>query len=102
MIVKVDDEILFELTEAQKNVIKNDIKSEIFDEDIKRRLHWIIDRRYNQSYMALKKEWEPTLAERVESIPLNKDSFVDLVLAQPDYANKSARDSIAKELPNAD
>lgn len=36
-----NDEIL-ELSEIQKNVIKNDIREDIFEEDMKRRLNWCI------------------------------------------------------------
>lgn len=94
MKVQVDGKDLFELTEIQKSVIKNDIKSEIFEEDIKRRLFYIIDHKYRQSFKRLKAEWEPRLAKAgIASIPTDKDAFAQLVFSQPDYKDRSARDA---------
>ena len=42
MKIKVDNVDLFELTETQKKVIKNEIHADIFDEDMKRRLNWVL------------------------------------------------------------
>jgi hypothetical protein len=93
MIIKVDDKELFTLTEIQKKVLKNDIKSEVFEEDIKRRLFYIINHKYEQCFKRLKAEWEPKLAKAgVESIPTDKDKFAELVFSQPDYKDRSARE----------
>lgn len=97
MKISVDDKELFRLTETQKNVIKNDIHEEIFDEDMKRRLHYILTHKYERCFERLKKEWEPKLKERgVEMIPTNEERFAELVFAQQDYQNRSKRE---KNLP---
>ena len=97
MKVKVDNQDLFELTDIQKKVIKNDIASEIFEEDMKRRLFYIINHKYNRCFERLKKEWEPKLAAKgVESIPTDKDAFAQLVFSQPEYEDRSAREAKAK------
>jgi len=94
MIVKVGDKVLFTLTDIQKKVLKNDIKSEIFEEDMKRRLFYIINHKYEQCYKRLKQEWEPKLAARgVQSIPTDKDAFAQLVFSQEDYKDRAARDA---------
>jgi len=86
-----DKEIL-ELTETQKKVIKNDIEAELFDEDMERRLKWILEHKYEQCFKRLKDEWEPKLAALgVEAIPTNKDAFAALVFSQPTYKDKSQR-----------
>ena len=97
MIVKVDNVDLFELTEIQKKVLKNDIKADIFEDDIKRRLFYIINHKYEQCFKRLKAEWEPKLAAKgVESIPTNKDAFAQLVFSQPEYKDRSAREAEVK------
>jgi hypothetical protein len=91
MKVSVDDQELFTLSDVQKNVIKHDIASEIFDEDCKRRLQWVLLHKYEQCYKRLKEKWEPVLASRYTSIPTHKDDFAQLVFSQPDYADKTAQ-----------
>ena len=93
MKISVNDAKLFELSEVQKNVIKNDIPEEIFDEDMKRRLEYILTHKYERCFERLKKEWEPKLAQRVESVPTNKDTFAQLVFSQPDYKNRTEREA---------
>lgn len=93
MKISVDGVELFELSEVQKNVIKNDIHEDIFDEDMKRRLHWVLTHRYEQSFEALKKEWDSRLASNgVKMIPTDPDAYAEVVFAQPNYKNRSARD----------
>jgi len=93
MKISVDDKELFRLSETQKKVIKNDIHDEIFDEDMKRRLHYILTHKYERCFERLKKEWEPKLKERgVEMIPTNEEKFAELVFAQQDYQNRSMRE----------
>jgi len=99
MIVKVDNVDLFELNETQKNVLKNDINSNVFEDDVKRRLFYIINHKYEQCYKRLKQEWEPKLASRgVESIPTDKDAFAKLVFSQEDYKDRAARDADAAQV----
>jgi len=99
MKIQIDGKDLFELTETQKKVIKNDIKSEIFEEDMKRRIFYIINHKYEQCFKRLKAEWEPKLAAKgVESIPTGKAAFAQLVFSQPEYKDRSARELEAKTL----
>lgn len=93
MKISVDDQELFTLSETQKKVIQNDIHQEHFEEDMKRRLKWVLfDEKYQRCFKRLKEEWEPKLAQRgVPSIPLDKDEFAQLVFSQPDYKSRSER-----------
>lgn len=93
MKVKVDDKDLFELTDIQKKVIKHDIASEIFEDDMKRRLFYIINHKYEQSFKRMKTEWEPKLHALGISTPPSKDAFAQLVFSQPDYKDRSAREA---------
>lgn len=94
MKISVNDQELYTLTEVQKQVIQNDILSEIFDEDMKRRLKWVLlDEKYRKCMERIRKEWEPKLKERgVAMMPTNDDAFAQMVFSQPDYKNRSQRD----------
>jgi hypothetical protein len=95
MKISVNDQELFTLSETKKKVIKNDIPQEIFDEDMKRRLEYILMHKYESCFERLKKEWEPKLAANgVQMIPTDPDAFAELVFAQPNYKDRSAREAV--------
>jgi hypothetical protein len=94
MKISVDGQKIFELTETQKKVIQNDIPTAQFEEDMKRRLHWIlVGEKYTKCMARLKAVWMETLAQRYESIPTNDDALAELIFAQPDYENRTQRDA---------
>lgn len=93
MKISVNDQELFTLSETQCKVMCNEISDDIFTNDMKRRLQWVLMHKYEQCFDALKKEWEPKLAQRVESIPTNPDLLAELIFAQPDYMNRKQRDA---------
>ena len=94
MKISVNDIELFTLTDIQKQVIENDIPTEVLDEDLKRRLQYILMHKYEQCFDRLKKEWEPKLvANGVTSVPTDKDAYATLVFAQPNYRDRSTRDA---------
>lgn len=96
MKVSVNDVELFTLNTTQLSVIANDVPSTDLDEDLKRRLQWVLTNKYDECYKRLFNEWFPKLAERgVTSIPTDKDAFAQLVFAQPDYKNRATRDAEA-------
>jgi hypothetical protein len=98
MKISIDDKEIFTLSEIQKKVIENDIPSEIFEEDMKRRLKWVlIDEKYSRCMKRLRDEWEPKLAKRgVLMLPTDNDSFANLVFSQTDYKNRSQRETEIK------
>ena len=99
MKISVDDKELFTLSDIQKKVIQDEISSDIFEEDMKRRVHYILDHKYKQCFKRLKAEWEPKLgALGLESLPTDKDAFAALVFARPEYRDRKARDLEAKQL----
>jgi len=97
MKVHCDGKEVLSLTETQKKVIKNDIHDEIFQEDMERRLHYILTHKYERCFDRLKKEWEPKLRTRVQSIPTDPDQFAELIFAQPDYESRSKREEKIRE-----
>lgn len=93
MKISVNDQELFTLTETQKNVIKNDIQTDIFEEDMKRRLQWVLMHKYERCFERLKKEWDQKLvANGVKSVPTDPDEYAQLVFSQPNYKDRKARE----------
>ena len=93
MKISVNDEELFTLSEIQKQVIKNDIPEDIFEQDMKRRLFGILDHKYQQCLKRLKEEWMPKLMKKgVNIFSLNDYDFAVLVFSQDDYVDRKARD----------
>lgn len=94
MKISVNDQELFTLTETQKKVIQNDIPIEIFDEDMKRRLQYILMHKYERCFERLKAEWDIKLAANgISMIPTNPDAYAELVFAQSNYKNRSQREN---------
>jgi len=100
MKITVDGVDLFTLTDTQKQIIQNDISSDIFDADMKRRLQYILMHKYEECFKRLKSQWEPILAAKgVESVPTDPEEFAQLVFSQPEYQDRKARD---KQVPFAE
>ena len=98
MKVSVDGKDLYSLNETQKRVICNDIPDEEFIADMKRRVRYIWEHKYERCFKRLKDEWEPKLKENgVDAIPLDNDAFAQLVFAQANYKSRSAREKEDKE-----
>lgn len=91
MKIKIDNDVIYELSETMKNIIKNDIEGEIFEEDMKRRVHWVLSHKYEQCMKRLRNEWEQKLKDRYESLPSADEALAELIFSQPDYKNKTKR-----------
>jgi hypothetical protein len=99
MKISVDGKELFTLTDIQKQVIKDNVHADIFEDDMKRRLQWVLTHKYEQCFLALKQEWDQKLASNgVKSVPTDPDEYAQLVFSQPNYKNRKARDLEARSL----
>ena len=99
MKISVDDQELFTLSETQKKIIKNDINADLFEDDMKRRLNWVLTHKYEQCFKRFKAEWDAKLpALGVESIPTDPDAYAALVFARPEYKDRKSRDLSAEQL----
>ena len=93
MKISFNDQELFTLSETQKNVIKDNVSSSMFEDDMKRRLTWVIMHKYEECLKSLKKEWEQKLKDAgIEMIPTNDEAFAQLVFSQPSYKDRYNRD----------
>ncbi len=98
MKISVNEQELFTLSEVQRKVICNDIHEDEFEEDMKRRLNWVLMHKYEQCFKRLKEEWEPILAQRVDAVPTNPEALAQLIFAQEDYKCRKQRDAEVAQL----
>lgn len=96
MKISVDGVLLFELSDHHKNVIKDNISADVFDEDMKRRLQWVLMHKYDECFKILRDEWMPKLNDRVQSVPTDKEQLANLIFSQPDYKDSLQRAAIEK------
>lgn len=97
MKIEVDGKELFTLTELQKLVLQYDIAIDEFDYEIKRRIIYYPIHKCEQCFKRMKLEWIPKLAARgFEDIPSDDEEFAKLVFEQPDYKDKTARNTEVK------
>jgi hypothetical protein len=102
MKISVNDQELFSLTEFQKKVIKYNVHADEFEDDMKRRLQWIIMHKYEHTLNEMKKEWEPILiANGATSVPTDLEKYALLVFDQPNYKDRKARQLEADALRQA-
>lgn len=96
MQIKVDDVLLFELSEIQKKVICDNVNEDVFEEDMKRRLQYILMHKYEECMKNLRSKWRPVLiSENASSITTDNDEFAQLIFQRPDYKSRKQRDEEA-------
>lgn len=93
MKISMNDKELFNLNEIQKKVIKHDIHEDMFEEDMRRRLHYILMHKYEQCFKRLKEEWDEKLRlNGISLVPTDPDAYAQLVFSQPNYKDRKARE----------
>jgi hypothetical protein len=107
MKIIVDNEEVYELNKTKEKVIKNDILEEVFDADMKRRVRWSLNHKYERCFERLVNEWckdhdgKGSKLEKngIRSIPTNPDELAELIFSQPNYKNRTQRERDAN--PNS-
>ncbi len=95
MKISVNDQELFTLSDAQKQVIMNDIHADEFDADMKRRLRWVLMHKYEECFKRFKEEWDPKLAaNNVKMMPVDPEEYAQLVFSQPNYKDRATREKL--------
>lgn len=92
MEIKLNGKVILTLSDVQKKVLMNDISSDIFEEDIARRVCYIIMHKHEQSIKRLQEEWTPKFKDMGKaSIPLNDEKFCEMVFNTKGYEDKQTR-----------
>lgn len=95
MKIQVNGKDLFEVSDIQKKVLAYEISTDKLEDDLKRRLHWVLMHKYEQCFKRLKKEWDSKLAANgVKLVPTDPDEYAALVVSQPNYQDASARNAL--------
>lgn len=84
-----DDEklqLVTTLTNTQAEIIKDSIGVDNFEEDIKRRVGWVVEEKLKQCNKRLIDVWSEKLKERYDALPTNGDKLAELIFEQPDYS----------------
>lgn len=90
MKISVNDQELFTLTPIQLQVL-GDVIIDPLEEDLKRRLQYILIHKFEECMIDLKAKWIPKLqANGVKMIPIDNEDFAQLVFTQPDYVKKNS------------
>lgn len=98
MKISVNDQELYTLSDTQKKVIQDNVPADIFEDDMKRRLQWVLMHKYEQSFKDLKDKWDSLLKENgVKSVPTDPDEYAQLVFSQPNYLDRKSRDASLKD-----
>lgn len=101
MKINIDGKEILNISETHKKVIQNEIPTEIFQEDIERRVAYFPQHKYEQCMKRLKKEWledkdgngQSKLSRNgVNSVPVDDDALAELIFSQPDYRNRTYRE----------
>jgi len=97
MDVYLDQEKLFTISEADLKLLAHDLEDPVAE--IKRRLEYIISHKCEQCYKRMRDEWLSRFerTKEVASVPIDRDSFIDLVVNHIEYKNRVQRDQIEKE-----
>ena len=93
----VDNKEVLELNETHQKIIQDVINPDIFVADMERRVNYIVSHKLENCYDSLIKRWLPTLRERFDSLPTNKDALAELVFAQNDYKPQYSIETPIKE-----
>lgn len=88
MKISVNDQELYTLTTTQLQVLGDAINSDL-QEDLKRRLKWVLIHKFEEVMKDMKSEWIPKLqANGVTMMPIDNEEFARLVFSQPNYVSK--------------
>lgn len=96
--ISVNDIELYTLNEADLKVLAHDIDRDILEEDLKRRLDWVLKHKLGTVFTQLIKEWAPILQARDIQIPEDPYEAANLIFAQEDYKDRHDRLAIELEM----
>lgn len=96
MQIKFNDEVIFELSEIDRATIEYSIPSDELEEDLKRRIIWVIEEKIKGRKAALRRDFLPLLRAENDTLPTNQDALIPLILARDDYKDRSTRDEEAR------
>lgn len=93
MKVKANNKEILNLQPWEKKLIETELFMVDTDEDLIRRLKWVIQHKMDVCYKNLRQIWEPIFTEEgVKFLPTDREEFVNMVLAHPKFKSKEQRE----------
>ena len=93
MRLQINDSQVFEINETKENVIKSFINEDIFLEDMRRRVSWILQHKYEQCFKRFYDYWSQKLiSEGTTTLPTDPDDFAQLIFLREDYKSRKELD----------
>lgn len=86
--VAFDGREIFKISKSYRRMMIS-YMSEPEIEFYKNAVIWVMKEKMNHSLDVMHKEWDPRLSAKSLLIPLKPDAFVNLVVSQPDYKDRS-------------
>jgi hypothetical protein len=79
--------VSYTISDTDEKILLNDIH------DVDEWIKLAIAGKINQCWKRLEQEWTPKLMDdsNIESIPANKDLYVEMITSHSDYKNRSQR-----------
>jgi hypothetical protein len=93
MDIKVDDTVVYTISESDMLLLKDYMIASMVRTQVEGRVKWLITHLLEQIWKGFNEKWTKILMEdpSVETIPANKEAFIALVTARPDYQDNAAR-----------
>ena len=93
MDIKVDNTVVYTISEADLLLLKDYMVADKVRSQIEYRVGWVVTHLLEQIWKGFSEKWTKILMDdpTVESIPANKEAFIALVTSRPDYRDNAAR-----------
>jgi len=89
--IKKDDVEIFTISDSDIKLLEDDLLK--VDDEIIRRLKWVIEHKCDQIYKRFREKWEKVLIdEGATTIPAQREAFIITITARRDYKNRTQRE----------
>lgn len=94
MQIKIDDEVILEISETQLKIIAHDIPTHLIKEDLTHRITNAVLKKVEACADRIRREYEPIVEAdpTIEFIPKTTIAFVGTIFDRPEYKNRDKRD----------
>jgi hypothetical protein len=92
MQIKLNDEIIFELSERETQILLYDILPGDLQAEIKRRISWVLETKIQACKERIIQKYEPILKQTEEFIPTNEEMLLQAMMSHLSYKDKLTRE----------
>jgi len=94
MKIQVDGADLMDVKPWEMKVLQYQLPTEGVEDDLKRRLKYIISHKIERCIDQMINDWMPKIRKdkSITSVPTDKKSLVEMIMNRPDYKDRSTRE----------